>query len=242
MGAWRAGAALAAVFLGGLAGCKEEQTVQPGKPAAALLSATAAYEQPAPEGFRADVFFGLESVEGLPAQKLADLEVQGPKADLERARASGEDVAPVRQKELQLGANASVAEPLVDVPDKPGVATLKVSLWLVHAGPFPGALVSAKHQKVCLVADVDETGDAYAGGLRKGDVWLQVDELDALAKAQKDPCKALSAAQKAVAVGSKVKFVVLRRGEERVQLELNKATPLLKFMAISVPVLEADKK
>jgi S1-C subfamily serine protease len=114
------------------------------------------------------------------------------------------------------------------------------TLYLVHAGKFPAAHVSQKHQKVCLVVEVDPSGDAHAGGLETGDVWVQVDATELLGKTDDDPCVALTAATKATAVGAKVKFVVFRGGA-RTELLVNKTSDRMKFVAIPVPVLDADK-
>jgi hypothetical protein len=209
----------------------------PGSPS---FSMTTLSEKEGPEGYRSQEFFGLASVTGLAAEKLAELELRDTRGELETQKQSRADSAPLRKKQLQLGANVTVLGPVEDEPKKAGTARLLATIYLVHAGPFPGEHVKAKHQKVCAVVEVDPGGDAWAGGLRVGDLWVGVDATNLLGSAAADPCKDLTAASKGLAVGSDATFVVFRMGQ-RTELKVHKGSDRLKFVAIPVPVLDADK-
>lgn len=213
----------------------------PGEPPSSpTFSMTTLSEKEGPEGYRSQEFYGLGSVTGLAAEKLAELELRDTRAELETQQKSRTDHALVRKKQLQLGANATVLGPVEDDPKKAGIARMVATIYLVHAGPFPKASAPNRHQKVCAVVEVDSSGDAYAGGLRAGDVWVGVDSTDLLGSTAADPCKELTAASKALAVGADATFVVMRVGA-RTELKIHKGSERLKFQAIPVPVLDADK-
>ncbi len=212
----------------------------PAQTGSAGFSVTVLSEKEAPEGYRSQMFFGLKSVTGLAAEKLAELELRDVRGELETAKESGADHALVRQRQLKLGANVTVLGPVEDDPGKPGTAKMLATLYLVHAGPLPAAHASGKHPQVCLVVDVDPSGDAHAGRLRAGDLWVAVDKTDLLGSAAADPCKDLTATSKALAVGADATFAVFRGGA-RQELKVHKGSERLKFVAIPVPVLDADK-
>lgn len=204
------------------------------------LTATVLFEKEGPEGYRSQLFFGLPSVVGLAAEKVAEVALRDARPELEAARQSGTDIGLVRQLQLKLGSNVTVLGAVEDEPGKAGQGKLLATLYLVHAGPFPKAHATERHQQVCLVVEVDPAGDAYAGGLRPGDVWVQAGATDLLGSADADPCKALTETSRATATGQKLPLVVFRAGQ-RTALELHKGSERLKFTAIPVPVLDADK-
>jgi hypothetical protein len=202
------------------------------------LVANVLNEREAPESYKSELFFRLKSADGLAAEKLAEIELRDSRAELEKLIASGDDSSPVRRKQMRLGANASLLGPVEDADG--GGARVVAALYLVHAGKFPAAQVSKKHQPVCLVTDVDPSGDAHAGGLQVGDIWAQVGAVDVLASKPTDPCKELSEASRQTAVGSDISFVVYRAGQ-RTELKVHKGSDRLKFNSSTVPVLDADK-
>jgi hypothetical protein len=215
---------------------KEDTTAQP----AAGWSFEVISEKRAPESYRAPDAYGLESVEGLAAEKLADVTFRGTRASIDRSKRDHSDFLPIRQKQHELGANVTVKETIEDIPDDPGMARMNVSLWLLHSGPMPKDLVRNHHQLVCVITAVDPAGQAYAGGLRVGDVWAEVNETNALSTPSGEPCTVLTTASKATAVGTDVRFIVYRQGQ-RQELTLRKTEPLLHFGGNSFPVLDADR-
>lgn len=236
--------ALAGAVIAGLlwwrAGDAPAPQPPPDKAKDAGLTATVLFEKEGPEGYRSQMFFGLSSVVGLAAEKVAEVALRDERAALETARASGTDIGLVRQLQLKLGSNVTVLGPVEDEPGKAGQGKLLATLYLVHAGPFPAAHVSKRHQQVCLVVEVDPSGDAFAGGLRPGDVWVQAEETNLLGSTDEDPCKGLTETSRATAPGGKLALVVFRAGQ-RTALELHKGSDRLKFTAIPVPVLDGDK-
>ena len=207
--------------------------------ATGALTSTVLAEKEAPEGYKAQTSYFFNSIEGLQAVELGKLELRDSAQELERMKSRKEDSAPVRNLELKLGANATVLGPVEDVPDA-GVGKMLATLYLVHSGVFPTEHVSQRHQSACVVVEVDAQGAAAAGGLRVGDVWVGVDDLDTLATQPVDPCKEVGTRVKAAQPGSTLKLIVLR-GKARVELEVKKATESLKFVAIPVPVLDSDR-
>jgi hypothetical protein len=196
-------------------------------------------ENRAAEPYDASSFIGLETVDGLAAEKLALVEFRGTRASIDRSYEEHTDFQPIRKKQAELGANVSVKEAVEDLPDDPGMAKLRVSLWLVHAGPVPKALVKSRHQTVCVITWVDPAGDAHKHGLRAGDVWTEVETTHALEQGG-ETCSMLTATSKATAVGSDVRFLVYRKAA-RTELTIHKSGPMLKFRTMDVPVLDADR-
>jgi hypothetical protein len=195
-------------------------------------------EKDAPEGYKAQTAYFFNTVDGLQSVELGKLELFDAKAELERMRTRKEDSPPVRNLELKLGANATVLAPPEEAPD--GGASMLATLYLVHSGPFPSENVAQRHQAACVLVEVDPAGPAGAAGLRVGDVWAGVDDLDTLATHPVDPCKEIGGKVKAAAAGSTLKFIVMR-GRARSEIEVKKAEGGLKFVAIPVPVLDSDR-
>ena len=185
-------------------------------------------------------YIGLDSVQGLAAEPLGVVEFRGTRASIDRSVNEHSDFLPIRQKQIELGANVTLKESIDDTPDMPGQAKMRVSLWLVHTGPFPASLLKAKQQPLCVITDVDPTGDAFAGGLRPGDVWTGFEGIDTLSSASPRPCAELSSASRASDVGSTLRFVVYRQGQKQ-DLTLHKKSPQMKFMSFAFPVLDADR-
>jgi len=182
----------------------------------------------------------LDAPPTVPAVRLATIRMWGSLESHDRMIRNKEDYFPIRRALYEMGANCSVIEGVDDrVPGiERGYGEVIEAAYLLHAGKVPASYVRGKEREFCMVLDVLPGSTAEEGGLRAGDLLLDVDGKGVLSSTP-GSCEAFVEAALRIPTGSTATFSVLRNGSP-LDLKLKRREGRYGYHPQRVPVLDSE--